>query len=586
MNEAEKEIRCEGVAASPGVVRGPLFILARESLNIERKSITEADVPREIEALRKALDESIRELEALYQKTAEAYSAEAAQIFQVHQAMLSDPFVLQECVKLIEAEKIGAAEAFATVMDLYIERLSDMGDETFRARSVDLRDLKRRVLQHLLGKTSAMGPRLDRPSIIFARELTPSDTIRLDRSLVLGFAMDFGARTSHATILARSIKVPAVVGLNDAVNAVREGALAILDGEEGVLIINPSRETLARYERRRQAFLERVHHLEEIRFLPARTRDGKDIELACNIEFVDEADAVHELGSDGVGLYRTEYLYLSNPEIPSEEYQLDEYRRVLNKLNGKPLIIRTFDLGGDKLPIYLQLQHEQNPFLGVRGVRLYFNGAPGLFRTQLRAVLRAAAEGNIYLMLPMITCAEEVVQCRRIIEEVKEELRREGLLHAEEVKLGAMIEVPSAAVTADLIARECDFLSIGTNDLVQYTVAVDRGNKDLNYLYQPFHPAVFRLISDIIQKAHAQGVWVGMCGEMAGDPLATMTLIGLGLDEFSVSPVSLLTIKEIIRNVEVEECEQVAAEVLAADSIKGVRSVLKESYERKFPKQD
>ena len=583
MTENTPEIKLIGVAASPGIVIGPVRILAGELCETPRTSIVPERMTDEINKLRKALSESVSELEHFYRKTAAAYGEQAAQIFQVHQSILTDPMVIGECEELIRTEYLAADFAFTEVMDKYIDRLAQMADEIFRSRHADIRDLKRRVVRHVQGK-AAKPLRFERPSIVFARELTPSDTMRLERDLVLGFAMDFGARTSHATILARSIRVPAVVGLSHAGEALRDDDTVILDGEEGVLIVNPSPETISEYQKRRRDYLRVVEKLEKIRTLPARTLDGRDVELACNIEFADEVDSIQDL-SDGVGLYRTEYLYLTRDDLPTEEEQIDEYKKILLKLNGKPLIVRTFDLGGDKPPRFLQLAKEQNPFLGIRGVRLYFNGAHNLFRTQLRAILRAGVFGDVRIMLPMITCVSEISMCRRVVEEIKAELQRDGLKFAEQVPLGAMIEVPSAAATADIIARECEFLSIGTNDLIQYTVAVDRGNKNLNYLYQPYHPAVLRLIADTIQKGHEQGVWVGMCGEMAGDPLMTMVLIGMGLDEFSVSPVSLLHIKEIIRGVHVSECELFTRRVLSLSSVEEIQDFLKQTFQQKFGQQ-
>ncbi|MDZ7315272.1 MAG: phosphoenolpyruvate--protein phosphotransferase [candidate division KSB1 bacterium] len=581
MAKAAKEIRLQGVAASPGVVIGPVRILTGEVAMISRRTIEADQAAAEMERLMQALNQSSEELEIIYQQTSAAYSPDAAQIFRVHQAMLSDPMVIDECRDMIQKERVGAEYAFSEVMDRYIEKLSALGDEMFRARHADVRDLKRRVLHHLLG--SEIAPIvLEEPSIIFARELTPSDTVHLERGKVLGFAMDFGARTSHATILARSINVPAVVGLKEGAASIKDGDWAILDGSEGVLILNPTPVTEAFYRKRREKYLDRLQRLEKLKDLPARTLDGKNIELACNIEFIEEAESVIAMGGDGVGLFRTEYLFLSGAELPTEERQVEEYTRLAKAMKGKPLIIRTFDLGGDKLPPFITLPPEQNPFLGVRGVRLYFNGASSLFRTQLRAIYRAGLHGDIRIMLPMITSVEEIIQCRRIIAEIQEELRREKLPFAEQLPLGAMIEVPAAAVVADLIAKECDFLSIGTNDLVQYTVAVDRGNPHLLYLYQPYHPAVFRLIAGVIQKAHEQGVWVGMCGEMAGDPLVTMILIGMGLDEFSVSPGSLPYIKEIIRNVSVEECEEMVAQLFELASIDKIQRFLNDSFRRKF----
>jgi len=381
--------------------------------------------------------------------------------------------------------------------------------------------------------------------------------------------------------MARSLKIPSVVGLFTACQCIKHGDTVILDGIQGILIVNPTRKTLEKYRKRQEGFSRFGQKLDHIKHLPTRTRDGKDIELSANIEFPDEANTLDEKGAFGVGLYRTEYLYLTRPQLPTEEEQFAEYSQLVKALQGKPIIIRTLDIGGDKLPHSITLPPEDNPFLGIRSVRLYKTNE-GLFKTQLRAIVRASAFGNIRIMFPMISCVSEMRFCQGMVEKVKDELRTEGISFAENIPLGAMIEVPSAAVIADYIARDCDFLSIGTNDLIQYTLAVDRGNEQVAYLYQAFNPAILRLIRLIIQKGHEQGVWVGMCGEMASDPMATMVLVGMGLDEFSVSPISLLVVKEIIRRIEYAECENMAERVLSYDTPEDVESYLSRVFNRKF----
>jgi len=577
------EFQLHGVPASPGIAIGRVKVLSGDLAKPEKKEISESQIVTEIEILQRALQNSIKDLQATYKRTAAIYGEEPAQIFLVHQTILTDPVIVDECIKRINNERISAENAFSLVMEKYVRLFTGMSDEVFRSRSTDLRDLTRRVIRYLHGEGETPTPKLDETVILFARELTPSDTVRLEREKVLGFAMDFGARTSHATIIARSIRVPAIVGLNNAAEKINDGDLAILDGDEGVLILSPSAQTLARYEKKYTKYQKMVHLLESIKSLPARTLDGKDIDLASNIEFPNEVDGINDLGIGGIGLYRTEYLFLSASEDPSEEQQFLEYKEIVRKLNPKSVIIRTFDLGGDKLPTFLHLPAEQNPFLGVRGIRLYQNGGKEIFHTQLRAIIRASVFGSLQIMLPMISCVSEVTYCREIINKVKEELRREGKPFAESIPLGAMIEVPSAAVSADIIAAECDFLSIGTNDLIQYTLAVDRGNKNMDYLYQAHSPAVIRLINDVIHKGHQKGVWVGMCGEMASDSLMTMILIGMGLDEFSVSPVSHLLIKKIIRSVDVAYCQKLTEEVLRKTCTKDVSNYLKEKFHNKFP---
>ena len=546
MSKKRPEVRLDGVAASPGIAIGPVKVLGDDSVTVQLQPLQKDDVQSELSKFEEACRRSKQDLETLYHKTLDAFDENTAQIFKVHQALLDDPMVVDKTRKRISKEAVNADYAFDQVMNGYMSILEGMQDEVFKARKTDILDLKNRVIRYIQGDVASNQVSFDEPSIVFARELTPSATIRLDREHLLGFAMDFGGRTSHATILARSIKVPAVVGLKEASEHITDGCLVILDGEKGILIANPSERTVARYKKRYNEYLSFERKLESIKSLPARTKDGKNIDLASNIEFPNEIANIHELQGHGIGLYRTEYLFLAVAEPPTEEQQFKEYTQILERLSGSPLIIRTFDLGGDKSPQFLSLKGEANPFLGVRGVRLYRNSGHVLFRTQLRAILRASAYGEVQIMFPMIACVSELRYCRQVLEEVKNELKKQGHAFDNDIPIGAMIEVPSAATTADLIAEECNFLSIGTNDLIQYTTAVDRGNKDLTYLYEPYNPAVLRLIKDTITKGHQKGVWVGMCGEMASDPLMTMVLIGMGLDEFSVSPVSHLTIKEII----------------------------------------
>ena len=376
--------------------------------------------------------------------------------------------------------------------------------------------------------------------------------------------------------------MPAIVGLNNARDILRDDDFVILDGDHGECIVNPSQKTLEIYRKRRADYISFEKKLHAIKGLPARTKDGKDIEIASNIEFPSEADAIADLRGDGIGLYRTEYMFLAGEQEPEEEFQFQEYKNIVEKLDGKPLIIRTFDLGGDKPSEYLPMAVELNPFLGVRGVRVYRDIGHHYFRKQLRAILRAGVYGDVRIMFPMIACVSEIRYCRKILNQVMKELKKEKVPFNRNIPIGAMVEVPSAAATADLLAQECDFLSIGTNDLIQYTTAVDRGNKHLAYLYQPYNPAVLRFIRDTIQKGHQQGAWVGMCGEMASDPLMTMVLIGFGLDEFSISPVSHLLIKAIIRHVEFSECENLAEKALALATSEDVGGYLKDVYNKKF----
>jgi phosphotransferase system enzyme I (PtsI) len=582
MGKTESEIRLNGIAASPGVAIGTVLVIGTEMPIVEKKLISAKAVSAELGKFETALAKSRSDVEKMYEMATVSHGEEAAQIFNVHKMMLSDPMLVEETKIILKSEKCNADYAFSYVMDKYITIMQGLKDESFKAKAVDIQDLKRRVIRYIRGESQRQLARLGSPVVIFANELTPSDTVQLEKSNILGFATNFGARTSHATILARSIGVPAVVGLNSAGEVMRDGITVILDGDEGLCIIHPNKKSLALYRKRYDAYISLEKKLERIKDLPARTLDGKDLEIASNIEFPEEVDHIQELHSDGIGLFRTEYLYLAGPTEPTEEQQLNDYKHIAEKVGGKPVIIRTFDLGGDKPPVSLSLPVENNPFLGVRGIRLYRDSGHELFRTQIRAILRASDFGDVRIMFPMIACVSEIHYCKSVIKEIQAELDESRISYNKNIPIGAMIEVPSAAAIADIIAKECDFLSIGTNDLIQYTTAVDRSNKNLDYLYQPYNPAILRLIQQTIQQGHQQGTWVGMCGEMASDPLMTMVLIGMGLDEFSVSPVSHLLIKQIIRLVDFHECENSAKTVLDFSTSDQILTYLKNLCNEKF----
>lgn len=578
--EIEKEVRLQGVAVSPGVAIGPAFVLGAEFLDVKRVTLGDDQVEAEVMRFQSAIEKAKQELNLLHDETAKLLGEKDAMIFEIHKMMVEDPDLVSEAVRRIRSEKKSADEIYLDLVKRYGERLASSEDEYFRARVSDLRDIARRVIRHIQGGTvKSVAPEF--PSIILATDLTPSDTIHLSQSQVLAFATELGSRTSHAAIMARALKVPSVVGLGEICRLVASGDSVILDGSAGMVILHPSRETMATYQRSQKAFVQYVHKLERIKTLPARTRDGKDIEVSANIEFFEEVKPALEDGADGIGLFRTEYLYLTRMTMPSEEEQFKEYKRIVRAVGRNPVIIRTFDLGGDKAQKLFHVPQEANPFLGMRGVRLYFANEE-IFCTQVRAILRASAFGNVMILLPMISGVSEVRHCRQLIEKMKQQLAGEGVKIAAEIPVGVMIEVPSAAVTADLIARECDFFSIGTNDLIQYTLAVDRGNKHVAHLYRAFNPSVLRLVRDTIRKGNEQGVWVGMCGELASDPLVTMALIGMGLNEFSVSPVSLLVIKEIIRRVDYAECENLADRVLGYSTAAEIEEYLISVFNKKF----
>ncbi|MGQ9854589.1 MAG: phosphoenolpyruvate--protein phosphotransferase [Candidatus Oleimicrobiaceae bacterium] len=580
--EDKQEQRLEGVAASPGIAIGPAFVLGGDVVHIFPRVLPEEEVPAEIERFKRALEQARQELERIRQEVSRDLGEESAKVFEVHQLMLEDQVVIEETIRRIRNERKNADLVFYEVMRALQSNMSARGGEYFRARAADVRDVKRRVIRHIQGQRPDHLAPLAEPAIIVASDLSPSDTVSLDKAKVLGFATDLGGRTSHAAILARSLELPSVVGLGRISAVVQSGEWMILDGLQGVVVVNPTQETIAKYRRRQEEFCELQQRLERLRDLPARTLDGKDLELSANIEFPEEIDSVVGHGAQGVGLFRTEYLYLSGNGLPAEEEQYKAYRMVVEGVAPNPVIIRTFDLGGDKIPEEESGQPEANPFLGRRAIRICLEH-PELFKTQLRAILRASAHGQVRLLLPMISSVDELLQAKRIMAEVQKELDQRGLDYDRDIELGIMIEVPSAALTADQLAAEVDFLSIGTNDLIQYTLAVDRGNQRVAHLFEAYHPAVLRLIRQVVEAGHERGIWVGMCGEMASDPLATMLLVGLDLDELSVSPVDLPRVKEIVRTISYEEARQVAERVLRMRTAGEIKSYLQGVMREKFP---
>ncbi|MBN1543558.1 phosphoenolpyruvate--protein phosphotransferase [candidate division KSB1 bacterium] len=577
----KKEIRLKGIPASPGIAIGPGYVLSGDSIKVDATPIAPDQVETEIELLLQSIEKSKADLVELRKRAEQSLGEQNAQIFDTHHLMLDDDLIVQETIQRIRENLETADHAYFQVIGHYETSLSHTDSEYLRGRSSDLVDIKRRVIRHIQGKMPSALSKLAEPVIVVAQELTPSDTVTFKRETILASATELGGRTSHAAIMSRALKVPAIVGLGSGLQSIRPGDLLVVDGNEGWLIVNPEPQTVAQYRKQLGKFSAYTQKLAQIRDLPARTRDGKDIELSGNIEFPEEAVSIGEEGAYGVGLYRTEYLFLTRDELPTEEEQYHEYARIISILGDQPLIIRTLDVGGDKLPASIHIAPEENPFLGVRGLRLYQPNTQ-IFKNQLRAILRAAVNGQVRLLIPMVTTVSEIRFCKQILREVMDELRTSRIPFQENLSIGATIEVPSAAITADIIAQECDFLSIGTNDLIQYSLAVDRGNEHVAYLYQAFNPAVLRLIRDIIAKGHQQGVWVGMCGEMASDPLATMVLIGLGLDEFSVSPISLPLIKEIIRRVDYKECENLAEHVMKCRTVPEVEDYLRNILRKKF----
>jgi phosphotransferase system enzyme I (PtsI) len=573
-----------GIAVSPGVAIGPALVLDSEWFRIPRRGIEAERVDEEIERLHRGLADAARETRENQNAVAAKLGPQYGAIFGAHAVLLTDPGLAREVEEHIRKLHHSAEYAVSQVMRRYAKALDSIECGYLGSRVNDLFDLEKRILRNLLGQRREQLADLSEPAVVLAHDLTPSETAALDPGRVFAFATEAGGRASHTAIVAGVLEIPAVVGLGKFITDVSGGDTVIVDGNKGVLILNPDADTLARYEATRNSFRTFTSSLGSLRDLPAETRDGDRVQLFGNIEFPHEGEHVLERGADGVGLYRTEFLYLGKQSDPSEAEHLDAYLEVLRAVGpNKPVVIRTLDLGADKfLPRAESATHERNPFLGLRSVRLCLRNLT-LFKTQMRAILRASAFGDVRIMFPMISTLLELRQCKMILAEVKEDLEEEGVPFNAQLPVGTMIEVPAAAIQADLLAREVDFFSIGTNDLVQYTLAADRNNENVAALYSPADPAVLRLIDTVVQAARRHAIGVNVCGEMSGEPLYTMLLLGLGLRQLSVTPHNIPEIKKLIRSVTVDETAAVAREVMRLETARDVNNYMREQTRRVLP---
>jgi phosphotransferase system enzyme I (PtsI) len=560
------ELVYKGIPVSAGICQGKAFVLHKAQTHVPHYDVAEADLPQQVQRFQQALVLTRQQIQEVQHKVSQALNAHEASIFDAHLLVLDDPTLIDSVTELIHSKKINVEAAFHEFAQKYTATLSAIDDAYLRERVADLRDVTSRIMNNLLGNLQHQALLdLKEPCIIIADDLSPSEAAVMNRKVVLGFATDDGSKTSHVAIMARSLQTPAVVGLKDASVKIKSGAHVLLDGYNGSVVVNPTDQTLFQYGQleQRQASIE--EKLRAIQSLAAITLDGLKITLSANIGQTGDIQAVQEFGAEGVGLFRTEYLFLNRDTLPSEDEQCEAYRKVAAALKPAPVIIRTLDLGGDKFLSHLQIPAEMNPFLGWRAIRFCLEERE-VFRAQLRAILRASAEGNVKIMYPMVSNHNEVDQANGLVEQYKNELRAEKIAFDEKLEIGVMIEIPSAAVSADMLAKRVKFFSLGTNDLIQYALAVDRLNERIAHLYEPTHPAVLRLIKWTTEAAERHGLWCGVCGEMAGDPCMTPLLLGLGARELSMAPPLLPRVKFLIRRLKMGDAMELANFALNCES--------------------
>ncbi len=564
--------KMKGIPVSPGVALGTAFVTHSDvSFNLPPTPIQSEDVWKEIARFEDALTRTRAEILGIRKKISSQIGRESSDIFNAHLMILEDRTLIEDVIAIIKDKKVTCEYAFSSVIQRYFAAFAQINDDYLKERIADIRDIGRRILHNLYGEEGDLH-KLDKKGIIIAHDLSPSDTAMMDKEKVLAFVTEIGGPTSHTAILGRSLEIPAVVGMDQVTTKVKTGDRVIVDGTRGILIVNPDEKTVEEYQQKSLRFTEQTTELDKLRDLPAETQDGKKIILAANMEFHDEIPSVLSHGADGIGLYRTEYLYMNRTDLPSEEEQFKAYKQVAEKMAPHPVIIRTLDLGGDKFLSSLDVPHEMNPFLGWRAIRFCLTRID-VFKTQLRAILRASVHKNLKVMYPMISNVEELRKANAILAECRQELEKEGV-HCEPMEIGAMIEIPSAAIISDILAREVDFFSIGTNDLIQYALAVDRVNEKIAYLYEPTHPAILHLIKQVIEAGHRHKRWVGSCGEMSGDPAIAVLLLGLGIDEISTSPVVLPKVKQAIRAIRYEDAKKLADRALQFPTGAEVREFL------------
>jgi phosphotransferase system enzyme I (PtsI) len=564
----------KGIGVSPGIVIGEVLLKEEKQIIIEKKDII--SYKEEIQRFKMAIENSKSEIKGIYDSVLKSIGESEASIFEAHLMILEDPEMLEQVEKKIEDNKVNAEWALKEISEMFISIFEDMDNEYMKERAADIKDVTSRLMKKLMNIEEVNFSKLASEVIIVARDLTPSDTSQIDRNKVLGFITEIGGRTSHSAIMARTLEIPAIVAVKDITTKVKNGDLIVFDGEEGLIYINPEEQIVRLYEHKKAEYNKAQKELNLLVGKESITTDGITVELAANIGTPKDLESVINNDGEGIGLFRSEFLYMDRKTAPSEEEQYIAYKEVAEKMKNKPVVIRTLDVGGDKELEYLNLPKEMNPFLGYRAIRVCLDKVD-IFKTQLRAILRASAYGNIKIMFPMISSIEELRAAKAILQQVRNELNKENIAFNENLEVGIMIEIPAAAIISDLLAKEVDFFSIGTNDLIQYTTAVDRMNEKVSHLYNPFHPALLRLVKMVIDNAHKENKWVGMCGEVAGDPKLIPILLGMGLDEFSMSPISILKAREIIRNISKGRMRDLAEQVINLPTAEEVEKFIEEN---------
>lgn len=564
----------KGIAASDGIAAAKAYMLVQPDLSFTETSIDDPEA--EVKRLDDALAASKKELELIKAKATENLGPEEAEVFEAHLTILADPELIGQIKDKINSDKVNAEAALKSVTDMFISMFESMTDNAYmQERAGDIRDVTKRVMSHLLGVTLPNPALINEEVVIVAHDLTPSDTAQLDRNFVKGFITDIGGRTSHSAIMSRTLEIAAVVGSGNATSEVKDGDMVIIDGIEGDAIVNPSEAQLAEYKQKAADFAAQKAEWKLLKDAKSVTADGKEVTLAANIGTPDDVVGANDNGAEAVGLFRSEFLYMNSAELPTEDEQFEAYKKAIEGMNGKQVVVRTMDIGGDKELPYLPLPKEENPFLGYRAIRISLD-RQDIFRTQLRALLRASAFGRLAIMFPMIATVNEFKQAKAIFEEEKANLVAAGVKVSDDIEVGMMMEIPAAAMIADKLAKYADFFSIGTNDLIGYTMAADRGNERVSYLYQPYNPSILRLVKRIIDASHAEGKWTGMCGEMAGDQVAVPLLAGLGLDEFSMSATSILKTRSLMKTLDTTKMQELADKALDCETAEEVIALVEE----------